>query len=118
MRVLISGYYGFDNLGDEAILAALLQELAARHPDWTPVIEAAGFCVTKSEMTTVAPVTPAAREYAQQWFARFSHLAALTADDRDAVEGLLERISNDLELEPRATRTVWVATPDQNQELS
>ena len=38
MRVLISGYYGFDNLGDEAILAALLQELAARHPDWTPVV--------------------------------------------------------------------------------
>jgi len=34
------------------------------------------------------------------------------------VEGLLERISNGLELEPRATRTVWVATPDQNQELS
>ena len=62
------------------------------------------------------PVTPAAREYAQQRIARFSHLAALTADDRDAVEGLLERISNGLELEPRATRTVWVATPDQNQE--
>lgn len=38
MRVLISGYYGFDNLGDEAILAALLQELKARHPDWTPVV--------------------------------------------------------------------------------
>lgn len=38
MRLLISGYYGFDNLGDEAILAALLQELSARHPDWTTVI--------------------------------------------------------------------------------
>ncbi len=38
MRVLLSGYYGFDNLGDEAILAALLQEMAARHPDWTPVV--------------------------------------------------------------------------------
>jgi len=38
MRLLISGYYGFDNLGDEAILAALLQELRARHPDWTPVV--------------------------------------------------------------------------------
>ena len=87
------------------------------HPDWTPVIEAAGFCVTKSEMTTVAPVTAAAREYAQRWFARFSHLATLTPDDRDAVEDLMERFSYDLdELEPRATRTVWVATPDQNQE--
>ena len=38
MRLLISGYYGFDNLGDEAILAALVQELRARHPDWTPVV--------------------------------------------------------------------------------
>ncbi|WP_226758815.1 class I SAM-dependent methyltransferase [Arthrobacter sp. SO3] len=81
------------------------------HPDWTRVIEAAGFDVTMSEVTAVAPVTPAAREYAQQWFARFSDLAALTADDRDALEELLERFS-DIELEPRATRTVWVATPD------
>lgn len=38
MRILISGYYGFDNLGDEAILAALLQGLGARRPDWTPVV--------------------------------------------------------------------------------
>ena len=86
------------------------------HPDWTPVIEAAGFRVTQSEVTAVAPVTPAAREYAQQWFARFSHLAALTAADRDAVEDLLERFSDDIDLKPRATRTVWVATPDQDQE--
>ncbi len=91
--------------------AAAAAEGWNHYPNWTPVIEAAGFVVTKSEMTTVARVTPAAREYAQQWFARFSHLAALTADDRGAVEDLLERFSDDPDgLEPRATRTVWVAT--------
>ena len=92
--------------------AAAAAEGWNHHPNWTPVIEAAGFRVTQSEVTTSAPVTPAAREYAQQWFARFSHLAALTADDRDAINDLLERFSGDIELEPRATRTVWVATPD------
>jgi len=95
--------------------AAAAAEGWNHHPDWTPVIEAAGFRVTRSEVTAIAPVTPAAREYARQWFARFAHLAALTSDDRDAVEGLLERLSDDVELQPRATRTVWVATPDQNQ---
>jgi hypothetical protein len=60
-------------------------------------------------------VTPEAREYARQWFARFSHLEALTADDRDAVGDLLGRFDRE-ELEPRATRTVWVATPDETQE--
>ncbi len=33
MRVLLSGYYGFGNLGDEAILAAMTQELASALPD-------------------------------------------------------------------------------------
>ena len=94
--------------------AAAAAEGWNHHPDWTPVIEAAGFAVTRSEMTINAPVTPAAREYARQWFARFAHLAALTADDRDTVEDLLERFDDDVELEPRATRTVWVATSDQN----
>ena len=95
--------------------AAAAAEGWNHYPDWTPVIEAAGFTVTRSEMTTVAPVTPAAREYARQWFTRFSHLAALTADDRDAVDDLLGQFAGDLELEPRATRTVWLATPDRNQ---
>lgn len=94
--------------------AAAAAEGWNHHPDWTPVIEAAGFRVTRSEVTAIAPVTPAAREYARQWFARFAHLAALTADDRDAVEDLLERFPSYVELEPRATRTVWVATPDPN----
>jgi ubiquinone/menaquinone biosynthesis C-methylase UbiE len=87
-----------------------------QHPNWTPVIETAGFSVTQSEVTALARVTPAAREYAKQWFARFSHLPALTGDDRNSVEDLLERFPNDVQLEPRATRTVWVATPDQTQE--
>ena len=71
--------------------------------------------MTKSEVTTVAPVTRAAREYAQQWFSRFAHLTALTPDDRDEVADLVKRISVDVQLEPRATRTVWVATPEQRQ---
>ena len=90
--------------------AAAAAEGWNHHPDWTPVIEAAGFRATRSEVTAVAPVTPAAREYARQWFARFAHLAALTADEREAVAELLERFPDDVELEPRATRTVWVAT--------
>jgi len=32
-------------------------------------------------------------------------------DDRNAVDDLVRRCPDDLELEPRATRTVWVATP-------
>ena len=96
--------------------AAAAAEGWNQHPDWTPVIEAAGFRVTRSEVTAVAPVTPAAREYARQWFARFSQLAALSAGHRAAVEDLLERSADDLELEPRATRTVWVATPDRSLE--
>ena len=96
--------------------AAAAAEGWNQHPDWTPVLEAAGFGVTRSEVTTIAPVTPAAREYAQQWFARFSHLAALTPDDRDAVDDLLERFPDDVGLNPRTTRTVWVATPSGTRE--
>ena len=107
-----------DGLGDER--AALLEQrchaaAAAegwnRYADWTPVIEAAGFGVIRSEVTTNAPVTPAAREYFKQWFGRFLHLESLSANDRAAVEALLEQDSNGLYLEPRVTRTVWVAHP-------
>jgi SAM-dependent methyltransferase len=91
--------------------AAAAAEGWNHYPDWTPVLVDAGFGVSKSERTTIAPVTTAAREYAGQWFERFSHLAALTADDRNAVHDLVRRFPDSLDLEPRATRTVWVATP-------
>lgn len=95
--------------------AAAAAEGWNHYPDWTPVIQAAGFNVTRSEVTAAVPVTPAAREYAQQWFTRFAQLATLTADERAAVGDLLGRFA-ELELEPRATRTVWVATPDRGRE--
>jgi hypothetical protein len=36
------------------------------YPNWTPVIEAAGFGVTQSAVTTIAPVRPVAREFAKR----------------------------------------------------
>ena len=89
--------------------AAAAAEGWNHYPDWTPAIQAAGFAVTKSELTAVAPVTPAAREYARQWLNRFSQLATLTEDDRRAVQDLLARF-DDLELEPRAIRTVGISS--------
>lgn len=38
MKVVISGYYGFGNAGDEAILEAMLAELRAARPDVRPVV--------------------------------------------------------------------------------
>lgn len=90
--------------------AAAAAEGWNQHPDWTPVLESAGFTVTRSEVTSPAPATSAARDYAEQWFARFQHLTTLDAVDRGAVADLLARIPGDLELAPRATRTVWIAT--------
>src|SRR5688572_14398501 len=37
-RVVIAGYYGFGNTGDEAILAALLSDLQAREPGLSAVV--------------------------------------------------------------------------------
>jgi len=90
--------------------AAAAAEGWNQHPDWTPALKDAGFRVTQSEVITDAPVTPAAREYARQWFGRFAHLAALTTEDRDALDGLAERL-DEHELKPRTTRTVWAASP-------
>ena len=103
-----------ETLLEQRCHAAAAAEGWNHYPDWTPTIQAAGFAVTKSEVTTVAPVTAAAREYAQQYFARFAQLATLTADDRNAVENLLDRF-DDVELRPRATRTVWVGHSDQEK---
>ncbi|MDR7588579.1 MAG: polysaccharide pyruvyl transferase CsaB [Armatimonadota bacterium] len=38
MRVVISGYYGFGNVGDEAVLAGVLQDLRARLPEARVVV--------------------------------------------------------------------------------
>lgn len=81
------------------------------YKNWSPVIKAAGFNVTQSEVKTSAPVTLAAREYAKQWFTRFSHLAGLAPEDRYAVARLVDKLPGHIELEPRTTRAVWIATP-------
>lgn len=38
MKVVISGYYGFDNAGDEAVLTAMLAQLHRLHPGVRPVV--------------------------------------------------------------------------------
>lgn len=42
MKFLISGYYGYDNAGDEAVLAAMLQALGERAPADTEYIVTSG----------------------------------------------------------------------------
>ncbi|MEX2105096.1 MAG: polysaccharide pyruvyl transferase CsaB, partial [Bacilli bacterium] len=37
-RIVISGYYGFDNAGDEAVLQAIIHALRAEDPDIIPVV--------------------------------------------------------------------------------
>ena len=38
MKIVISGYFGFGNAGDEAILEAMLVDLRAARPDVHPVV--------------------------------------------------------------------------------
>jgi polysaccharide pyruvyl transferase CsaB len=54
-QVVISGYYGFDNLGDEAVLGGLLAGLRAELPDVTPVVLSANPARTQ-ELHGVAAV--------------------------------------------------------------
>jgi SAM-dependent methyltransferase len=70
------------------------------HPDWTPVLRGAGFTVTRTSVVGTAADTPSARRYAQAWFDRFRAGFDLTL----AVPATVA---------PRVTRTVWVATPEQ-----
>lgn len=58
MRILISGYYGFGNVGDEAILAALVAHLHAQHP-------AAQVCVLSAQPEVTARELGV--EAAQRW---------------------------------------------------
>lgn len=67
------------------------------YPEWQSVLEAAGFSVTRTSLTTTAPDGPTARRYARLWFDRFS-------------AGLGMSLQGDpVEFAPRVTRTVWVA---------
>src|SRR2546423_1910393 len=68
-RVLIAGYYGFGNTGDEAILAAMLDELRALDPELVllvisgnPLGTAAAHGVESIDWTDLASIIRAAEE--------------------------------------------------------
>lgn len=68
-RFLISGYYGFENLGDEAILSALTHQLRARRPDAVITALSASPERTRARLgiesvgrTSLAAIARAARE--------------------------------------------------------
>ncbi|MFD0482108.1 class I SAM-dependent methyltransferase [Kineococcus sp. GCM10028916] len=67
------------------------------YPEWQSVLEAAGFSVTRTSLTTTAPDGPTARRYARLWFDRFAQ--AFGIDLPEVPDGFA----------PRVTRTVWVA---------
>ncbi|WP_432510405.1 class I SAM-dependent methyltransferase [Kineococcus sp. SYSU DK001] len=76
------------------------------HPDWTPALEAAGFTVTRRDVTTGAADDDAAREYARLWLPRYLHVEGLDPAAADALTALLD---GPLTLEPQATRALWIA---------
>lgn len=114
--VELSGLPRFLTDSPQAQLEQRLHALAAaqgwnHYPDWTPVIESAGFTVHKHELLTPVSSTAAARRYAHGWLSRLAGLTDITPRDRDDLEGLLPRVADDLPLTPVAARTAWVATP-------
>ena len=76
------------------------------HPDWTPALRRAGLTVTRTSLTTTAPDGPDARRYARAWFDRFAAGLGLVPD---------HPLPEVPDLAPRVTRTVWVATADQEE---
>lgn len=50
MRLLLSGYYGFGNLGDEALLEVIVQRLRARFPNLALEVLSASPSVTRAEL--------------------------------------------------------------------
>ncbi len=70
MRVVISGYYGFGNLGDEAVLAAMLAALRPRLPHASFVVVSADPAATTRghRVDAVSRLGPAA----MRAFARLS----------------------------------------------
>ncbi len=54
MRVLLSGYYGFDNLGDDALLQIIVAQLKTRYPHATIDVLSAKPDVTAHELGIVA----------------------------------------------------------------
>lgn len=50
LRIVLSGYYGFNNLGDEAILGALVQQIRALEPSATLVALSASPAQTRARL--------------------------------------------------------------------
>jgi SAM-dependent methyltransferase len=75
------------------------------HPDWTPVLQGAGFSVDRHRVPLEPPADELAAQYARAWLPRFLGVPGLSAADRTELAALLE---GPFELRPRATRSVWI----------
>ena len=92
MRVLVAGYYGFDNLGDELILAALTERLKERYGN--PHITVLSAAPAQSGMSTteilfsetnsrfIATVCPTRKDEFEAVLegAVFAHIGSVTLD--------------------------------------